>query len=57
METGEQYGERFETMVIIFTSGLIVACLIGAMALQGFRPDCRAADYTFCGTESAEGGH
>lgn len=50
MESGEQYGDRYENLVIMFTSGLIVACIIGAVALQQFRPDCRQADYTFCGS-------
>jgi hypothetical protein len=59
MESGEQYGERYESLVILFTSGLIVACILGAIALQQFRPDCRDSDYTFCGTgmDSSEAVH
>lgn len=43
------YGERFEPVLIIILSLLIVASFLGvAWIWHTYQPECRAMEYTYC---------
>ena len=50
-----EYGERFETGVVVAMGGLILASLIAVVALMRiYHPHCTASTYTYCGVEATE---
>ena len=50
-----EYGERFETGVVITMSGLILASLIAVVVLMKvYHPHCTASTYTYCGVQATD---
>ena len=56
--TDTKYSDKFEGPIILAMSAIIVASIVGVIALNSVLfPDCRPSEYTYCGEPAVADHH